>query len=59
MNDNSLNQLEELLGGEALNETTTELTSSELIDQLNVIINISKYCLKNQCSIAGDKLILY
>ncbi len=46
MKDISLNQLEDILGSESLGDSSSEITSSELIDQLNVVINISKYCLK-------------
>lgn len=59
MKDISKILLEEILGGDSLCENNAEITSSELIDQLNVVIKISKYCLKNQYPIAGDKLILY
>lgn len=40
-------------------ENFEELMATEIIEKLETIINISKYCLKNQCSISGDNLILY
>lgn len=46
MKDISLIRLEEVLGSDCLYENKADVTCSELIDQLNVVINISKYCLK-------------
>lgn len=46
MKEINLNQLEELLGSVSQVENSAEITSSELIEKLNTVINISKFCLK-------------